>query len=965
MSSLQKEHRDCKKQGKFFRVDKHTSSHPPIFYLNVQSLIANFEQIEILVQEHSPCLLMLSEARVTSDIYDSEIQIKGYSCLRCDSYSRHTGGVIIYVKKGTSFTEINRISLNDSVWMLSIKINKGFAKSLYTLLYRSPNIIKDAEFLDFFEEWCEDVDNTVVHHIIGDFNIDMSKETTYSKRLNGIIEANGMRQIVSTYTRITDSSSTLIDLVITNATTSSARSGDFKIGDHELLEIFLNSNAEVDQDILKNNNKQVIDKSTYTAYKFRDKLLQHDWNVASDLNLQSKVSYLVTNMRSCYDETVKKKNIILGHGNKWYTKELQTIKIERDSLYRIAKITNNQEHWDNYKRSKNYYNHCLKMTKNKYYEQQIDSCKGDTKKMWKKLKDIVGNKNTTEPDFIDFPSGRETEPKQIATALNDYFIDSLQEIHESIADVSGNKELVATSVITSELFVEFEHIDIHKLNKVIDSMRNTSSTDGIDLNIVRDAIPVIGEPLLDIINESFRTGVFPTIWKTASVIPIPKVSNSRKCEEFRPVNMLPTMEKIMEHLAKEQLENFIEKNGLLINEQSGFRKSHSCETSLNMVIANWKEEIEKGNKVVAVFLDLKRAFETIDRRRLINKLGSFGIQGTALNWIKDYLTNRRQKTSFKNEESEEREVTLGVPQGSVLGPLLFILYMNDIASINHVSKINLFADDTLISVAESSVELAVNKINSELRIFNEWFHVNKLKLNTLKTKAMIISAKSLTCLSSNIVIDDVIIECVSEIKYLGVIIDSRLSFKRHVDFIVKKVAKKIGFLGRIRNKLSVWARIMVYKTIISPHFEYCATVLFLANAGDIDRLQKLQNRAMRIILQCNKYARVTAMLQALQWLSVEQRIYLNTLTLIYKIINGLVPESLNEFIIYNSDVHNRVIRNASNFRLPFKKKSCSQNSLFYKGLKLYNEMSSDAKQAISLRQFRRFCTIYVKDICKV
>ncbi len=226
--------------------------------------------------------------------------------------------------------------------------------------------------------------------------------------------------------------------------------------------------------------------------------------------------------------------------------------------------------------------------------------------------------------------------------------------------------------------------------------------------------------LCEFINESLMSAFIPDCWKTSTIVPLKKVANTTKADELRPINMLPIPEKLLEVIVKDQMLKFIEDNDILFEIQSGFRKNHSCETALNFVLAGWKEDIEDGMFIVSVFLDFKRAFETINRSKLIKKLKKYGISGNALRWLRNYLFNRKQQTKIGETFSEKILNDLGVPQGSVLGPLLFILYINDLPKVLRHAKINLFADDALISVSSKNLEDAINKINEDLHAVWKW-----------------------------------------------------------------------------------------------------------------------------------------------------------------------------------------------------------------------------------------------------
>lgn len=335
------------------------------------------------------------------------------------------------------------------------------------------------------------------------------------------------------------------------------------------------------------------------------------------------------------------------------------------------------------------------------------------------------------------------------------------------------------------------------------------------------------------------------------------------------------------------------------------------------------------------------------------------MKGTSLNWFISYLSNRKQQTSFKGHKSDRIENNLGVPQGSVLGPLLFSLYINDVTTVINHASVNLFADDTLLTTSADNIDDAITKLNEDLINLSQWLKYNKLKLNIDKTKYMIIGNKKLAT-PSKVKIDGLCIEEVSTYKYLGVVLDNKMTFKHNLDYVAKKIAKKVGFLGRLSNKLTSSSILTIYKTIIAPHIDYCSTMLFMNTDSDLKKLQRLQNKAMRIILKCNKTTHINIMLDTLQFQSVKQRIYFNTLQMIYKIRNNMLPSYLGNLVAYNSDVHDRCLRRRSWFNIPFMKKAKSQRSVFHKGLNLFNGLPEELRKSRNICDFKRKCSNYLK-----
>jgi hypothetical protein len=365
--------------------------------------------------------------------------------------------------------------------------------------------------------------------------------------------------------------------------------------------------------------------------------------------------------------------------------------------------------------------------------------------------------------------------------------------------------------------------------------------------------------------------------------------------------------------------------------------------------------------IVAVFLDLKRAFETIDRNILMQKLFCYGITEDEYNWFKSYLDERFQKTGFDGVMSAIKKVELGVPQGSVLGPLLFVLYINDIVLAVQHSTVNLFADDTLLSVVGGDAEECLNKMNEDLASLTRWLNFNKLKLNIEKTKYMIITSRRIEAPNTtSLLINGSPIERVQCMKYLGVKIDEKLNFKEHLTMITKKMSSKAGFLGRISKKLTKKTKLMIYNSVIQPHIDFCSTILFMATEEEMGELQKIQNRVMRIVLKKPARTKIKWMLDALDMLSVKQRVYLNTLVLVFKMKNNMLPEYMSDEIIYNRQATARVLRNADDFRLPKYNKSCTQNTMWYDGLKLFNQLATETKNITVLENFKKEVVPWLK-----
>lgn len=898
----------------------------------------------------------MSETRTLEDMYDAEFYIENYILVRCDSDSRHTGGVAIYIRNDIQFKVISNC-IRDRIWYLAIKITRGFMKGIYGVLYKSFQISKSV-FLTSLDEWLEEVVDLNKNNIIlGDFNIDVKVNNYYSDKLNILIRENGLNQIVTQYTRVTQHSKSLIDLLLTNCNKVQCQViQNEKISDHYMI------CAKIMKTVVRREleDYQMISRKSYTKAKLKQSLELRTFSNSEELN--EMADDLIINLKSCVNNMIEKVTHASENDNPWYSDILYQLKHARDHSYNTAVYTNTTDAWNKYKRNRNKYKQMLRTKHSQYIQGKIMKNKYNPRGLWKVIKSLYKSKETKIFN-IEIDNEVINYGMDLAQGLNQIFVKSIVDINRSIPDV--NHLYIGAEIMSQNVF-QFQEVNT---DMVIDNIRNMNlnrGIDGINKNVLLDAMEheQFSEKFVEIINKSLKEGRVPEQWKTSTIVPVPKVATPQKAEDLRPINMLPPYEVVLERVVKQQIISYINENQILVEQQSGFRQKYSCETALNLMLMNWKSEIEDNKIIVTVFLDFKRAFETIDRKILLQKLLKYGICGKELNWFEDYLRNRRQQVKVGNFTSDLILNELGVPQGSVLGPLLFVIYINDIVTIIEECKINMFADDTLITVAAATVEEAVEKINRDLDRLSGWLKYHKMALNISKTKFMITTLNRSVNINQNVIIDGKSIERVSVYKYLGVMIDDKLNFDHHLDYIAKKMNKKLGLFKRIKEKLPTHSKITFYKSLVSAHIDYCSSILFIMHDSQIDRLQKIQNKFMRVILRTQSRTHIVDMLDKLKWQSVNQRIHFNTIKFIYRIIKGDLPEYLERILVSNREIHNYNTRN-THYRIPLFTKAFSQRSLISKGITEYNKVQDHFKNCdlkmLPKAEFIKLLSYYIKD----
>ena len=484
----------------------------------------------------------------------------------------------------------------------------------------------------------------------------------------------------------------------------------------------------------------------------------------------------------------------------------------------------------------------------------------------------------------------------------------------------------------------------------------STGPDKINARLVKDSAEVICPTLTKIFNSSLQQGIFPEDLKNATISPIYKNGDKSDCSNYRPISVLSNVAKILEKIVYNQLISYINENNILTNRQFSFRKSHSTTTSLLKSTNKWLLNIDKGLINGVLFLDLRKAFDTVDHKILIDKLKLYGITGNTLHWFTSYLDKRYQTCKVNNVRSARKLIECGVPQGSNLGPLLFLLYVNDLPNCLDQAEPSMFADDTNISTSAGSVEKLETQLNIELDKIYRWLVANKLTLNVSKTEYMIIGS----CHNLGKIDKDPVIKIGSETvnrvhtsKSLGVIIDDKLKWEDQIDSISKKVSREIGAIKLIKPYVPKKCLTQVYNALVQPYFDYCSLVWQNCKLELQSKLQKLQNRAARIITGDNWEIRSKDVLNKLNWLPLNQRRLTDTLLFMRKIFKDEVPISIsNQFQLSVNEQYN-LRSNCTMLKLAKRRTNTLKRSFSYHAAKTLNKLPTDLKNlSISEKVFK-------------
>ena len=943
-----------------------------VFHINIRSLNKHGDELAIYLESINRrfdiiCLseTWITELPVVDDVFPSYY---GFHSIR---NTRNGGGCAIYVNKNFKSSIITDFTVNEPfIETIFVKISLHTKNLIVGCCYRPPNS-QVVEFQNFIEAKVSSITSEPGDLIFcGDFNLDMLKinDDANSQSFYHAMNTYSLIPIISKPSRITDTSFTLIDNFFVSKL-DSFTSGMFcvDITDHYPIFLIYKNYFALSEDLPDKLTYRIINDYTlnelYNGLMREDlaRVLEYDVDVSIELLHQIILENL---NRFC---PIKTKYVSPKHKSKpWITTLIRNKIKERQRYYRLLKF--NAITLQAYHRFRNETNSLIRKSKLDYHERLFDRLKDNMKKTWNSINGILGkNKSKSRIKSILHEGILYDNPRDIADAFNTHFSTIAQKIDDLIPAPGPGSPSYADFLRDTNIqnTFNFSPVNIEDISRIIYSFQNKSShMSTYSVKVIKFISPLISPILRDLINRSLAEGIFPNFCKIARVVPVFKSGSSSSLGNYRPISILPIFSKIFEKIVHKQLSDYLFFNNILNPNQYGFRKNRSTADAIVDMTQYIYDNLDQGETVISFFLDFSKAFDTVDHDILLYKLHLYGIRDIALNWFHSYLSGRLQYVSLDDFNSQVHLIDRGVPQGSILGPLLFLIFINDFPSCSNFFKFTLFADDSTLSCKfnNTSADSMCLQLEAELCIINDWLNSNRLKLNSDKSHFICFSYRKNVTMRS-IKMGDNFINEVNNTKFLGLILDKNLNFREHISHISNKCSKSIGILFRLNSYLPTKILKALYSSMILPYLNYSIEAWFGAARTDSNKIFVLQKKSIRAIFRLPFNAHTNESFKINNILKINELYKLNLCSLVYKYTQPSIdlPSAIRFQPVASRHTHNT--RHNHNLVTPRYNLTKSQSSFVFNSIRAWNSLPDEVLTCNSLPSFKsrlkhHYCNLY-------
>ncbi len=861
----------------------------------------------------------------TSTNFENEAEatmysIPGYKLGNFTLRRKRKGGTAIFVREDVPFRK-NDLKFN-SIEACSCDVEHENG-SVTVICGYNTNFGRSADFCDesdtLFEELMRKNRKKVI--FAGDMNLNLinfGEDDNVSEYVY-LMDKYNMRSLVDKPTHIPKEhnrnflKSSLIDHIFTNICTESYTGIiDPDISDHHAcFTIF----TELDASFHLDRERYVRNWAGFEKRAFLDDLNSMMSQDLMDFERFHQGVQLLFNKHV----PLRKLNRKEQRSKPWCTRGILQSHLTKGKLLKRARRTKQPGDWQKYRKFSNKFSKLIKAAKKRYIQEKLLKYNKSCRKTWQFINEILNRKRK------DLPIPRKllkdnrviNDPKEMAQVFNQFFAEVGQNLADEIPAHRRSSLLDTMNYDVRFPTSKFNGCTAQEIASIISKMneRKVGGFDEIPVKLLKLVSSEVSPILARFINEALSTGKYPDSLKIAKIIPIFKKGNREEATCYRPISLLSVINKIFERIIYHRLNDHFRNNDLFYEKQYGFRSGRSTMHALSEVVQYIREAGDCKENVCSVFVDLSKAFDTVTHEILTEKLKAYGISSTALSLIKDYLTNRKQCVQLGRHCSELVNVNCGVPQGSVLGPLLFIIYVNDIErAITNCGKIITFADDTAILFKHEKLGMLKRNVEKQLKHLRNWFEINKLTLNADKTNYLLTETKAVNRedkVNFAIKIQNQEIQRVNSLRYLGVIVDDQLNWREQIAFVRNKIKANIAMLYKIGSFIDINHRKMLYNAFILPHINYCLPIWGIGYISHYRKLVTAQNTAVRsLVFAKTRGTQLDSLYNKLSLLNFDKLVYYNVAICIWRIKHSQAPEYLCRLFTPVDSVHHHATRRA-------------------------------------------------------
>ena len=927
-----------------------------IFHNNIVSINRNLENVELLLDEldfHFD-VIGISETKITnSNESKAHLNISGYTFEHVPT-PLASGGIGLFVNQSMNYNVLEKTS-NEAFQALWVEISFVDHKNIVCgIIYRQHNSPDD--FLTYFDRTIEKmVSNDRDVYIMGDFNIDLLKCETSQLSQDFLLSLRSCYLIptVDKPTRVYRTSATLIDNIFINNPDKLLASGNIisDISDHFSQFCITTSTKDKFRQV---KNVKLRDYSRFSVDRCNDELSEIDWGqiIANGANCVNK---LFSSFYNKYNAIVNKhapmKNLSKRKAKQlyipWITSGIRAAIKVKNKLYASGDEVR-------YKQYRNKINTLIRLSKRKYYNTFFENNVANMKKTWQGINELLHRRKQNLKVISalkDFNNCNKIvrEGSRIPNIINEHFATVGNRLTKKLP-IPQNHYLdyvdKGKSPISSFFF---QPVSPEELRSEILLVPNDKSYGlySSPTKLLKCSSAYIAPVLTEILNTSIKLGTYPSKLKMAKITPVFKGDDDTDANNYRPISLLSNFNRVFEKIIYKRLTSYIEKHDLLNSSQYGFRKGHSTQHAILDIVNDIQSNMNRRLLSCGIFIDLKKAFDTVDHDVLLDKLNHYGFRGIINSWFSSYLKKRTQTTEVDHFISDKAVVGCGVPQGSVLGPLLFLLYVNDIHRCSNKLRFYLFADDTNILYADKTLKNLETTVNNELQNLSNWLTANKLTLNIKKSNFVIFRPyqKRLAYQPKLYMFDNekskyVCLESKVYIKYLGVLVDQHLSWKYHIDSVVTKISKNVGLIAKLRHSVPRPILLNIYKSLVHPYLTYGLAAWGQACKTYLNKILILQKRVLRLLYFTDWHEHAIPLFLDANVLPITFLYYESVSTLMYDINNCKAPRNMLNLFQKTSNIHSYNTRSSTSgkFFVKGSRLQIQNNSFSRLGVKLWNKI---------------------------